>query len=929
MADLRIQVLGPTALWRAGDRLDLGPAGRRAAFGLLVLASSQALSVREIAAGLWLERPPPPTAENVIQTYVKHLRRLLEPDRPRRAASTVLRRVGDGYTLHLPVEAVDVLRFRRLVAAATAAQRCGRFENAAESLSEALALWQGPPLADIPALAGHPKIVALAEERNAALARYGEVMLAAGRAADGLPALEEAAAAQPLNEAWQARLIRAYQATGRRSLAFATFHGVRRRLAEDLGVDPGPELTDAHSALLHSGESPDAAIAVPAQLPADTRTFVGRAAELSQLDHLLAGPDPSAVVVVSGAPGIGKTALAVHWVHRIAPRFPDGQLYLNLRGFDPDGIVVEPNEVIWRILDALGVPAERIPATVDGRAALYRSLLAGRRMLIVLDNARDVAQVRPLLPGAPGCTVLITARHQLAGLIAAEGAQPLTLGPLAAAEAQELLVRRVGRARTAAEPGAVHEIVERCAGLPLALVIIAARAALNGTQPLGALADQVRRNRDRLDALTTGDPGTDLRAVFSWSYDALTPAAARLFGLLGLHAGPDISVPAAASLAALTTGRVRGLLTELVRAGLATEPTVGRYCLHDLVRTYAADVVVRAGSARTRRAASLRMLDHYLHSAYAADRIAHPACEAYAPGPPVRGVTPETAADARTAKAWLAAERAVLVAAVERAASVSHRRAWQLARALSAYLDLRGHWDDLATTQHTAIAAARDDADPRAQAGAHRLLARAYTRLHRIDDAYAELSRALDLCLVAGDLIGQGHTHLNLSLLWERQERYPEALAHARQGLATFLTAGDDHGIARALNAVGWYHALLGDYPVALDHCRDALARLEKTGDRLTVAATLDSLGYVQHHLGEYALAIAAYRRSVELYRDLGDSHLEAFVRVHLGDTYDARGDGPAARTLWCQALEVLDRCDPPEAGKIRARLASVPVNGG
>ncbi|HEX6682479.1 MAG TPA: BTAD domain-containing putative transcriptional regulator [Candidatus Limnocylindrales bacterium] len=616
MAELRIQLLGPTGAWRGDDPLDLGPAGQRAVLGLLLLASGQSLSRNEIVAGLWLDREPPPSAANVIQTYVKHLRRMLEPDRPRRAASTVLRKVGDGYALHLPPSTVDVQCFRDHVAAAVASQRCGQLERAAESLGEALGLWHGPPLADIPALAAHPKVVALAGERQAALARYGELMIATGRAADGLPALEEAAASQPLNEAWQARLISAYHAAGQRGQAFATFHGVRRRLAEDLGVDPGPELSAAHSALLHSDDRPAPAGSVTAQLPADTPSFAGRTAELSQLDGL----PPSSLVVISGAPGVGKTALAVRWAHRVAPRFPDGQLYLNLRGFDPGGVVMEPGDAVRWALDSLGVPANRVPSTVDAQAALYRSRLAGRRMLVVLDNARDPAQVRPLLPGTPGCLVLVTARNQLASLVAAEGAHPLPLGPLDPGDARELLAQRVGAARTAGEPAAVAEILDRCAGLPLALVIIAARAALSGNLPLAALADRLRRGGDRLDALTTGDPGTDLRAVFSWSYRSLGAGAARLFRLLGLHPGPDVSVAAAASLAAVTVCEARRLLAELVRASLAAEPAAGRYRLHDLLRAYAAEVAVSGEPRRTRRAATFRMLDHYLHSAHAAAR---------------------------------------------------------------------------------------------------------------------------------------------------------------------------------------------------------------------------------------------------------------------------------------------------------------------
>lgn len=924
MADVRIQVLGPVGAWRGGLPLDVGPAGQRALFGLLALHCGAVMRRDDIVAALWPDGTVPPSAANVIQTYVMRLRRLLEPDRPARSASAVLAKVGDGYRLCLPAAAVDVLRFREHVTAAVAAQRHGRLGDAAESLGQALRLWHGPPLAGIPVLADHPGVVALAAERQEALARYGEVLLADGRAADGLAALEEATACQPLNEAWQARLVQAYQAAGRRGEAFDTYHRVRRRLADELGVDPGAELAAAHAALLRTRPGTDAVAAVPAQLPADVRAFTGRAAELSLLDGLLpAGPAP--VVLVSGAPGVGKTVLAVHWAHRVAARFPDGQLYLNLRGFDPGGVAMEPADGVRRALDALGVAGERLPATADGRAALYRSLLAGRRMLVVLDNARDAAQVRPLLPGAAGCLVVVTSRHQLIGLVAADGAHPLVLGPLGPADARRLLTRRVGAARLAAEPAAVAEMIERCGGLPLALVILAARAALDRHLPLAAVADQLRGLDGRLDALATGDPDTDLRAVFSWSYQALPPASARLFRLLGLHPGPDVTAPAAASLAACTAAEARRQLSELVRAGLAAQPVPGRYVLHDLVWAYAAEVAARAEPDGGRAHAAQRVLDHYLHSAHAAEQLTQPR-QHHPLGDLARlpGVVPELAADAGQALAWLAAERAVLVAAVERAAVTAPGHAWRLARTLATYLDRRGHWDDLATVQRLAIDAARMDGDRRAQADAHRSLARAYTRLRCLDDARHHLLHAADLYGGLGDLLGQSRVQLDLSLVRERQGNLREALDHARRGLEVLRAAEGDQGLARALNAVGWCHALLGDHSAALAHCREALVRLEELDDRSGIATTLDSIGYAHLHLGDHDRAVGAFRQAAGIYRQLGDGHLEALVVSHLGDALAAAGDGPAARSAWRQALAVLDGLDPPEAEKVRSRLAAV-----
>jgi DNA-binding SARP family transcriptional activator len=941
----RIQILGPVRAWRAGDLLDPGPATRRAVLGLLALAGGQPLPRDEIIGGIWYGRRPPPSAANVIQTQVKNLRRLLEPHRPPRGRSAVLRQVGDGYALQVPVLAVDLGQFRRQVAAAAGAHRAGRLEHAVELFAEALGRWQGAPLADAPMLAAHPRVVALAAERQAALGRYGELLIAAGRAVDALPVLEEAAAAQPMDEAGQARLIRAYQAAGRRGQAFASYHAAQRRLADELGVAPGADLAAAHAALLRgvgaggggaaqpAPEPPDAVavpLPAPAQLPADLAEFVGRAAELDLLDQVLAevdrpagAPRPPPVCVVSGTAGVGKSALAVHWAHRVIPHFPDGQLYVNLRGFDPGGVVTEPAEAVRRFLDAIEVPADRIPADLAAQVALYRAQLTGRRMLVVLDNARDAGQARPLLPGVPGCLVILTSRNQIADLIGGAGTRAVPLDPLPTRDAHELLTRRFGRQRAASEPHAVAEILARCAGLPLALAIVAARAVTSRSLPLAALASQLHRG-DQLDALTTGDPLTDLRAVFSWSYRQLTPPAARLFRLLGLHPGPDISNPAAASLAGATPAGARALLAELARANLVTVDAAGRYALHDLLRAYATEVAEETDPEPERRTATDRMFDHYLHSAFAADGLLRPERSQITLAPPGRGVTPERYADHQRAFAWFAAERSVLLGAVDHAAGTGRdTHTWQLAWALATYLDRGGHWTNLAATQRAAVTAAGRAGAGTGQVHAHRYLARAYTRLGRLDAAHTHLHHALDLCRRDGNRSERGHTHLNLALLWDRRGRYLDALAHARQALELFHVGGDRQGQARACNAVGWYHALLGDHHRALAYCQRALAQLTALGDRNGEAATLDSLGYIHHCLGHHVRSVECYERAVNLYRDLGDRHLAGMVLSHLGDAQAGGGNAGAARAAWRRALGILDGLDRTEAGRVRARMAA------
>ncbi len=613
---MRIQILGPISAWRDHEPLNLGPAAQRAMLGLLTIVSGQPVSHAEILAAVWPDRLPPPTARNVIQTHVKHLRSILEPDRRRRAPSKILRQVGDGYALHVPASAVDVARFRHQVTSATGLAHRGEINGAADLLGQALALWNGSPLADIPALNAHPKVVALAAERQAALDRYGDMMIAAGRAGEALPVLEEAAAAQPLDESAQARLIRAYHAAGRRSRAFSRYHQVRRLLTEELGVGPGPQLATAHTALLHD-EAPPAAPAepgpatvpaasteatgdifvVPAQLPADIPDFTGRGAELHHLDRLLAerparpGPTSAgaagpALVTVSGTAGVGKTALAVRWAHRVRNWFPDGQLYVDLRGHDADPPVTA-RQALTGFLRGLGVTGADLPPSTEERAAAYRSRMDGRRMLVVLDNAVSAEQIRPLLPGSPSCFVLVTSRDSLAALVARHGARRIELDVLPQDDAV-LLIRRLTDPRLTAEPGATAALATQCARLPLALRLAAEMTDSRPGVPLAELVQELADQRHRLDLLDAGgDRRTGVRAVLSWSYRRLPADAARAFRLLGRHCDPDVEPQAAAGILGTTVTEAWRLLDLLARAHLVQRGPGCRYGMHTLLRAYA------------------------------------------------------------------------------------------------------------------------------------------------------------------------------------------------------------------------------------------------------------------------------------------------------------------------------------------------------
>jgi tetratricopeptide (TPR) repeat protein len=682
-----------------------------------------------------------------------------------------------------------------------------------------------------------------------------------------------------------------------------------------------------------SGEAPGRKSVVPRQLPGAAGRLAGRQVELGALAAVLGRSSgrvggAAAIVVISGTAGVGKTTLAVYWAHRVADRFPDGQLYVNLRGFDPTGAVLDPADAVRRFLDALGVPAKALPVDLDGQVGLYRSLLADRRVLIVLDNARDAAQVRPLLPGAASCLVVVTSRSQLTGLLAGHGAQPINLDLLTVGEARDLLAHRLGPDRVDADPDTVAEIIARCARLPLALAVVAARGATHPNLPLTALAGELRDARDRLDVLVGEDPATDIRAVLSWSYDALTPQAARLLRLLGLHPGPDLSTPAAASLAALSTPRVRTLLAELTRANLIVEHATDRYTLHDLLRAYATDLADALDPDQQRQAAAHRILDHYLHTAALAARLVAPHRDPIEPGPAQPGVIAEHLADQRQAMTWFITEHPVLMATVDRSAAGGFdTHTWQLACVLYDFLDRHAHWHDLAVAGYAAVAAANRLADPTAQARAYLTLAIAHTRLGRYDEAHIQFQDALDVTRRTGDQTGQAHTYNGLVQLWGHQGRHAEGLALSERAYELYRAVGHRHGQAMALNNIGWAHALLGDHEQGIVYCQQALTQLQDLGNRYGQAATWDSLGYAHHHLGHHTQAVTCYQHALALSEDLGDRYYTAVGLTGLGDALHAAGDHKAAYRSWQQALTNLDHLNHvgnPEADQLRTRLATL-----
>jgi DNA-binding SARP family transcriptional activator/tetratricopeptide (TPR) repeat protein len=905
---VEFRILGPVEVYADGRALR--PPARpqqNVVLAALLVDGDRPVPVDRLIDRVWGDDPPA-QARRTLHTHVTRIRR--------QVGAVALTRHDGGYHLRADPENVDLHHFNRIMARTDAAP----LRERAELLRRAVALWRGDALAG---LAG--EWAARTRERLGLALVDATVALAQAETAIGRPAvvidpLTRLIDEYPLLEAPVVALMRALAAAGRTAEALEQFAAARRRLAAELGADPGAELTTAHRELLR-GTAAD----VPAQLPATVPGFTGRGAEIERLDEVLEHLDRErigvTVVALSGMPGVGKTALAAYWAHRVRHHFPDGQLYVNLRGFDPESEPTQPAEVVRGFLEALRVPAERIPAGLDAQTALYRGLLSGRQMLILLDNAASADQVRPLLPGGAGCLVVVTSRHRLPGLVVTEGAQPVPVGLFTAAEAVELLAARLGRRRLAAELSAARDIIEQCGRLPLALAVTAAHAALRPSTTLADLAAELRAARGGLTGFATDDPIADLRSVFSSSYRALDTGTAALFRLAGLHPGADLGVAAAASLTATRPEAAGRRLAELARACLVSEARPGRYVLHDLLRAYARELI---GTAE-RAPALTRLLDHHLHSAYQADRLLRPNRDPIVLPAPAEGVCTEAAADHAGALAWFDAERTALPALVAFAAeSGRDRQAWQLAWAMANFVHRRGYWHDWVTVQRAAVAATGRLGDGAAQAHAHRLLGIALLRLSRLDEAGEQLELARERFAELGDPAGQAMAHRGLGRVAARRDDRVEALRQARLALDLFIRAGSPSGRASAENAVGWMLAELGEHNEALRHCTRALALQEHLGDAFGQANTLDSLGFIHQRRGDFRPAVQCCERSLALSRGLGDRHGEADTLDRLGDVYRTAGDLAAAHRTWQLALEIVETVNPGEVARIRAKLRAL-----
>ncbi|MEV0131507.1 tetratricopeptide repeat protein [Dactylosporangium sp. NPDC050688] len=697
------------------------------------------------------------------------------------------------------------------------------------------------------------------------------------------------------------------------ALADARDRAEEHSRAEDRAAGSGDQAVEPGAP---AGSGEQAAGGVPRQLPAAPEPFTGRDAAIARL--AAAADADAGTVIVIGTAGVGKTALAVHWAHRVAGRFPDGQLYVNLRGFGPGTAEVTADETLRAFLTALGVAPDQVPVELDARIGLYRSLLTGRRVLILLDNAAHAEQVRPLLPGRSGSLVVVTSRNQLTGLVATDGAVPVTLDLLSAGEARRLLADRAGPARVGQDPAAVEAIIDACARLPLALVVVAARAAAHPDLPLGVLAGELRAERGRLAMLRDAAAATDVRSVFSWSYQRLSAQAAALFRLLALAPGPDVGRAASAALLG-EAADARRALAELTHASLLTEHAPGRFVAHDLLRAYAAELSGTLDGPAERAAATLRLLEHHLRTAHTAALLLDPH---RTPLPDV-GTTGSPGTEAQ-ALAWYAQEHHTLLAAVREAAATGHDgHAWRLAWALVDHLDRRGHWPDLLAVQRIALAAAQRAGDAAGEAVSAHQLGRACIRMRDYAAATTHLELALDRYGRIGDDAGRARVHGNLGFIADRQARPRDAIGHLLRSLELLRATGDQAGQGAALANLGWSYAAAGEHREALDHCHQALELQQRIGDRTGEAYSWDSIGFIHHQLGEHEPAAECYRQALDLWREIGDRYGESETQTHLGDLHQAAGAPEEARACWLAALAILEDLGHPDADQVRRRVAA------
>ena len=951
---VRFRILGPLEVWTGQDWSGIGAPKWRALLAALLLNPGQAVSTDRLAAELWGDDPPD-RATNLVSVYVLRLRRALGDPEGR-----VLTTRAPGYQLRLDPGDLDAECFETLAGQGREALAGGDPDRAADRLAEALELWRGPALADVPPSAlVSAEADRLEESRLSALELRIEADLGCGLPAQLVPELRRLLSDQPLREGLWALLIRALDGAGRHAEALAAYGQARGVIAEELGVDPGPELQRLYQAMLtaaaapprppaaaataqpaaqlagspadatHRRAGPGSSRRAPAQLPADVADFTGRAGPLERLYGLVSGTRQQrngavAVAVVAGTPGLGKTALAVHAAHRLRPDFPDGQLYASLRGGSEHP--VPPEDVLARFLRDLGVDGARVPVDAEERAAMYRTRLAERQMLIVLDDARDAAQVRPLLPGTGSCAVIVSSRHRLSDLA---GSRLIDLDVLDDDEAAELFRRIIGADRAEAEPGPVRDVLGVCAGLPLAIRIAGARLAARRGWTVRTLAGRLSDQRRRMDELTAGDLA--MRACFQVSFDALPRKNAsgtgpvRAFRLLGVWQGPSIGLPAAAALIGHPEEPVADALEVLVDAHLLESPAPDRYRLHDLLRAYAAERAQADDPPQAVEDAVRRVLDWYLRTADAAASVVAPYRDRVPLDPAEPGCEPLTFATAEEALAWCEQERTNLVAATRQAASHGlHDIAWKLPVAATVCFDRLGYRTEWLTTHRIALTSARELGDRPGEAWVLTNIGIVLGQQH-VDDAIGYFEQALAIAREIGDREDESRAANNLAFTYVILGRYEEAVGPLLEALELQREFGRRYGEAVALYNLGEAYVELGRFDEAIARSEEALAIAREIGSVRDEGYALYNLGRADLELGRLAEAADMFGRALPFHHAVGDKYGEAHDLHRIGIVHARAGRLDQAREAWTQARDLFEALgEDRQAAELRAQLAEL-----
>jgi DNA-binding SARP family transcriptional activator/Tfp pilus assembly protein PilF len=931
---LSFVVLGPVGILVDGRQRSVARAQARGVLALLALNAGRALSRQAVADALWGDTAPT-TARAQVQNAIHQIRGVLADA----GHSGLIETASFGYRLCVEPEQVDAGRFDRLLGEARNTVRQHAHDVASRLFRAALDLCAGEPLLDAAGAFVESARARLNDARLTAVEDLADLDLSHGRPELVADELAPIVHAYPVRERLRSRLMLALYRSGRPSDALRVCREYRQLLAEREGLDPGPEITELEMLILRGDPSltprPAAPVAtfataapephpmpVPAQLPPDPATFTGRTAYLDRLDTLLPGPGPGQPIVisaVSGAAGFGKTALAVHWGHRVRDRFPDGQLFVDLQGYSAD-TPLEPVKALARFLRALGVPPAQIPDEVHEASGLFRSLVADRRLLLLLDNARGVEQVRPLLPGSPTCLVVVTSRDRLDGLAAVDGADRIDLDVLQPDEAHALLRRLIRADRVDADRAGTIELARLCAYLPLALRIAAARLNTGLHRRVADLVAELSSD-NRLSALAVrGDERAAIRATFELSYRALPPAAQRVFRLIGLVPGPDITVAAVAALVGADTSSAGWQLATLTGAHLVDERDGGRFTQHDLLRAYAKERAHDDEDDSDRTAAWHRLLGYYLSTVEQAARLVSP--QMLRLPAPVELPDVDSFPDAASASAWLDAERSNLVAAVRRAAEVGPRpSAWLLADALRGYFTQRICAADWRAAAEAGLAAAETEGVPSAQAAGHLSLGALHLRLSRYPESIRRHATALSLAEQGGWLAGQAATLNNLATLYHMTNRPTLAAEIYTKALALNRQAGDLGGEAVQLGNLGALLAELGHYDEAMVHVRRALNLYRKTGARSGEGWALSTLGSCYQELGLLAEARELSEQGLVLLRELGDRTQEIFTLRELAVLYAQLGRHAEALDLGRESLTLAREVGHPraEAGALMA----------